>query len=640
MKPVKSPFDTSTIKKGLEYVKYNGLSGVMSKVRYKMTGPGLAYNGWYKEKHEPDEEELLRQREDMLPYSPRISILVPLYLTPELYLRAMIESVRNQTYSNWELCIVDGSQAKVGGMPETEVTAYDFVYSLETERIIREIAEEDSRIKYILLKQNQGICGSLDMAIELATGEYVAFLNHDDLLTEDALYEIAKACNEKPYDFLYSDEDKCSSDGSKYSDPTFKPDFSIDLMRAYNYFGHLVAVKRSIAMSVSFRSEFEGTEDYDFNLRCIETCVEGFPDNPLKVLADRTLGRIKEISVKPLDVAMVKHIPRVLYHSRIKPKSLDDSGHKRNISGELARKALSQHLDRTVGYATAVRTDMKGVFKVQYETPGNPKVSIVIPGGDDPALMEKCIVPLFEKARYSDFEIIIVDTIGDENLSLNAFYRKMEAQRKNITVITAPGLKNTAEIRNVGAKRAKGDFLLFLDNTTELLDVTAIGDMVGNCLRDEVGIVGGTLYTTSGAIHKQGIVLGVNGVVAYPNRGIKKGNLGYLMNNCINGNYLAVPAACMMVKTVIYDKVGGFDERFTGDAAAVDFCLKARETGVQVVTVADAGWTYADPVRKYRSSGIDADNERMLKEKWTDIFENSDPYYNVNFTRNGDMFSL
>lgn len=640
MKPIKSAFEASTIKKGFDYVRNNGISKVMSNVRYKMTGPGLAYNGWYRANHEASEEELLRQSEEIFEYHPKISILVPVYLTPEIYLREMIESVKKQSYFNWELCIVDGSEEGREEVPEDKASAFDFVYRSDIQRIILEYAMEDERIIYYNQGVNEGISGSLDRALSLATGDYVTFLNHDDLLTRDALYEIVKALNEANYDFLYSDEDKCSSDGTKFSDPTFKPDFSLDLLRAYNYFGHIVAVKRNLAMKVSFRKDLEGAEDYDFNLRCIEQCVDGFPDNPLSAVANKTLGRIKTVTVKPIDASRVKHIPRVLYHSRIKPKSLDVSGRRLNSSGEVAKKALSGHLDRTVGYATAARTELKGIYKTQYETPGNPKVSIIISGVEDVGLLEKCITPLYEKNRYSNFEIVIIDPVGDKNPEIAAFYNKMESKRKNLRLITDTGLENTAQIRNVGAGYTESEFLLFIDGNIEFTDGTSIGDMVGACLRDEVGVVGGTIYTESGAIYKQGIILGVNGVIAYPNRGIKQGNYGYLMNNCINGNYLAVSAACMMVKTEVFRRVGGFDKRFAGEAAAIDFCLKARELSVLTVSVASAGWRYHEKIKLSRAHGIDEENEKMLRAKWEEIFSEPDPYYNVNFTRQGELFTL
>ena len=218
------------IKQGLNFIKYNGVSGVLSKVRYRMSGPGLAYNGWYKDKHAVDEEELIRERETQFVYSPKISILVSVYMTPEFFLRSMIESVINQTYENWELCIVDGSQAQDDTLPE-EPSVYEHVYSLETEKTIRQYAENDSRIKYLLLEENLGIAENTNRALAMADGDFIALLEHDDILTENALFSFVEAMQETSYDILHSDEDKMSEDGTKFSDPALKPDFSVDLLK-------------------------------------------------------------------------------------------------------------------------------------------------------------------------------------------------------------------------------------------------------------------------------------------------------------------------------------------------------------------------------------------------------------------------
>ncbi len=608
------------IKKGLDYVKYNGFSGVLSKVRSRMTGPGLAYNGWYREKHEPDEEELTRQREDMLAYSPLISILVPVYLTPEFFLRGMIESVQNQTYSNFELCVVDGSRARVTELPDANKTAYDVVYSLETERIIREYAEDDERIRYHLLEENQGICGSLNKALSMCEGEYVVLLNHDDLLTEDALYEIVKALSEYKYSMIYSDEDKCSTDATKFSDPSLKPDFSLDMLRSYHYMGHVICVEAELAKKVCFRRDFEGAEDYDFCLRCVEECVSYTSNNSL-------------------DTTKVGHIARVLYHSRIKNAKMDNSGHKKDLSKEIAKKALAEHLERSVGYAVATRCEQREYFKVVYETPGNPYISIIIEGVPNPEYMDNWLLPLYEKTRYSNFEVIIVDTNPDDKI-MSLYYRRLEERRKNISVVAYTGEKKIAAYRNCGAGKAKGKLLLFLDIGVSNLLPTSLGEMVGNCMRKEVAIVGGTILNEQGTIKRQGIIIGANGVFDYVNKGLKKGNYGYLMSNVINCNYSAVSASCMMVKTSVYDKIGGFDTTLKGELSDVDFCLKARELGMLVVSLADSLWLMDKSVRDKSMYTFDVVEQAPFINRWQFILDKDDPYYNSNFTREGELYSL
>lgn len=641
MKPFMSAFESSKLKKNLDFFKKNGISGVMSNVKYRMSGPGLAYNGWFKERHEASLVELDRQRDEVLPYTPMISVIVPVFPVSRPFYSSMIASVRRQSYENWELLIVDVGQVKIRReMMKDDGDSIDITKQADMEQMIKDACGEDMRIRCYVAEGGQTLNDSMTRALMTAYGEYIVFLHQDDMFTSDALYEVVKACNEFPYDFLYSDEDRCSYDGSRYSDPSLKPDFSLDLLRSYNYFGHLTAVKRTIALKAVENSGIDGAGEYDFNLKCIEECVEGFPENPLAVMAGRTLGRMKDITLKPLDTSRIKHIPRVLYHARTKTKKNDDEDAQRDAEGELMRKALSRHLDRTVGYATAVKTNFRGIVKAKYDAPGNPKVSIIIPGYEERSLMEKCILPLYDRARYSDFEIIIIDIVGDEESEVTKFYRAVERKRKNLRTITETGMVNTAELRNIGASRAVGEVLFFLDGNVELLDATSLGEMVGNCIRDEVGVVGGTLYNDMEVLYKQGIILGVNGLADYPNRGIKRGSMGYLLNNCVNSNYLAVPAACMMVKKLLFDKVGGFDARFAGDAAAIDFCLKAREHRASIVTVADAGWIFHEPARRHHMQGFDEENERMLRQRWGLLLDNPDPFYNVNFKRRGDIFGL
>ena len=334
-----SAINSTNIKKGISYIRENGLDGIASRVRYKMQGPGLAYNGWYKDNHEPSEEELEKQRMTSFAYRPLISILVPIYETPERYLRDMIESVINQTYGNWQLVLVDGSNRG------TEVP--------HTETIVREYMAEDRKIVYAPLEKNLGIAMNTNMAFNYSTGDYITLLDHDDMLTKDALFSVVSALQEERYDVLYSDEDKISEDGTRVSDPAFKPDFSIDLLRAHNYITHLFVVTRKLLLEVGgFDSEYDGAQDYDLALKCSEKTKS------------------------------IKHIPRVLYHWRINDKSVALNPHKKEYAKEAGKRALQAHIERCGCFATVTHTDMWGMYKVSYDTPGNPLLSIVIPGGD------------------------------------------------------------------------------------------------------------------------------------------------------------------------------------------------------------------------------------------------------------------
>lgn len=606
-----------TIQKGINYLRNNGVSGIISQVRYRMSGPGLAYNGWYKEKHEPDEEELQLQRETKFSYSPLISILVPVYMTPEFFLRGLIESVQAQTYANWQLCLVDGSQAEVNDVEENEeADVYEKVYSVETEKIIRQYMEEDPRIEYKLMEENLGISDNTNFAMNMAQGEYITVLYHDDTLSEDALFTFVNALQNERYDVLYADEDKMSEDGTKYSDPAFKPDYSVDLLRAYNYINHSLMVKRTLAQAIGgFNSEYDGAQAYDFVLRLVEVTDS------------------------------IKHIPRVVYHYRINNRSNVASEHKREYAREIGRKALAAHIAREYSFATVSNSECFGLYKVLYETPGNPFVSIIVPGCNDSALMDKCLLPLFQLARYSNFEIIIVDTDGEDKAMLS-YYKTKEAQRKNIKVVTFKDGKNLPEIRNYGASKAKGNYLFFLNPMMEIIDVTAIGEMLGICIRKEVGVVGGSIYNDNNTVYEQGVVLGLNGIYSRLYEGNRKGTMAYLMHNCVNYNCSAVTADCMMIKKELFDSIDGFSPSYKSELADIDFCLRAKEQGFLTVCAADAGWYRHNIAQElFNIEGNKTTREynaecEFFKVIWEDIMVYGDPFYNINFTKQGDLFAL
>lgn len=593
-----SAINATNIKKGISYIRENGLDGIASRVRYKMSGPGLAYNGWYRENHEASEEELEAQRARKFEYSPLISILVPIYETPERYLRDMIESVTNQTYSNWQLVMVDGSKRDTG-IPHTEI-------------IIREYMVDNRKIVYAPLDKNMGIAMNTNTAFNYSTGEYITLLDHDDILTKDALYHVVEALAEERYDVLYSDEDKVAEDGSRVSDPAFKPDFSIDLLRAHNYITHLFVVSRKLLLQVGgFDSEYDGAQDYDLALKCSEKTNS------------------------------IKHIPRVLYHWRINDKSVALNPYKKEYAKEAGKRALMAHIERCGCFATVSHTDNWGMYKVSYDTPGNPLLSIVVIGGNDRTIIEKCIGPLFEKTRYSDFELIIVNPYSDDNV-LQKFYARLEGIRKNIRVVEYEGAPGTILMRNFGASKAKGDYILFLDYGVKKLEVTAVKEMLGHCMRREVGVVGGVIYGDNDLTITQGIAVGINGPFCHLYKGIKRGDLGYLMHNQVNANYSAVSGSCMMVKTELFRGVGGFSEKFRTELADVDFCLRIREHGFLVVGVADATWHFCSAANK-KQEDYDLYLERetgLFEILWTNIITNGDPYYNPNFSKNGDYHDI
>lgn len=608
-----SSINKENIKKGLNYLKYNGVGGVMSQVRYKMTGPGLAYNNWYREKHEADAEELVAQSETHFDYEPTISVLVSVYMTPEFFLRSMIDSVKRQSYKNWELILIDGSQANDTASEEEsdEESSYKRLFSKETERIIKQYADEDKRIIYHLMEHNPGISDNINLATTLASGEYIALLDHDDILSDDALFTVVSELQNARYDLIYSDEDKMSKDGSKYSDPAFKPDFDLDLIRSYNYMSRLLVVKKHFAEAVGgFRREYDGGQTYDFILRCIENTDK------------------------------IHHISRVLYHYRISDRNDKSLEKKKTYTYEMEKKALAEHLQRNGEFATLLPADTPGIFRINYETPGNPHISIIIPAGKNVFSLQRLIQPLYEKMRYSNFEILLVDceTADDEMLK---YFRNLEKMRRNIKVLTNSSLETLAAIKNYGASKASGKYLLFLSPNLEIDDATSLGDMLGLCMRKDVGIVTGVLYTTSNAIFHEGYAIGVNGYFDSLYKGLRRGQLGYLMHNRMNRGYSAVSSDCMLIKRSVFDELGGFREDFSKDFADIDICLKARELGIHICSVANASWIYhPDGIYNHDLPGAVIDCEENFKEIWKDTISLGDYYYNPNFARDGELFSL
>ena len=355
------------IKKGIGYISKNGFKGLKEYVVTRVNSQGMPYNEWF-ELHKPSKEELEKERKVEFVYAPKISIIVPTYKTPINFLRDMIDSVINQTYSNWELCIADGSEGDMA--VEAELKRY---------------SEQDSRIRYRLLEKNEGISGNTNAALEMTEGEYVGLFDHDDILAPNALYEVVNALQEKKYDILYTDEDKITGDGKEHNDPNFKPDFSMDLFRSHNYITHFFVVKTEIIKGIGgFRAEYDGSQDYDLMFRCIENSEN------------------------------IKHIPMILYHWRIHMNSVAGDPASKMYAYEAGKKAIEDHLKRMGIKATVEHVGLWGMYHVIYDTPGDPLISIVIPNKDHVDDLDKCIQSILTKSIYKNYEFVIVENNSEE----------------------------------------------------------------------------------------------------------------------------------------------------------------------------------------------------------------------------------
>lgn len=584
-------------KKTVRYVKRNGISHLRQHIYMKIMRSGKPYEEWFEE-HKPSEEELQKQRETCFAKKPLISIVVPTYKTPISYLREMIDSVLAQTYDNWELCIADGSEGDEA--LEKELECY---------------SARDPRIKYRLLEKNLGIADNTNGALELASGEYIGLFDHDDMLAPNALYEIVKALQEKEYDILYTDEDKVDGDGKKHMDPNFKPDFSMDLFRSHNYITHFFVVKKKIVDEIGgFRREFDGSQDYDLMFRCIEKAES------------------------------IKHIPMILYHWRIHMNSVAGDPASKMYAYEAGRKAIAEHLKRVGIDAEVEHMGLWGMYHVKYIIHGNPLISIVIPNKDHADDLRRCVESLYKVSQYKNFEIVIVENNSEEKETFS-YYEQLTREHDNIRVITWKGDFNYSAINNYGVQETKGEYLLFLNNDTEMISPNALEEMLGCCMREDVGAVGAKLLYEDNTVQHAGVVIGFGDYAGHVNNGIGRDDYGYMVRARINCNYSAVTAACMMTKKTLFHEVGGFDEQFVVACNDVDYCLKLRELNKWIVFNAFAEWYhYESKSRGYENTKakkkrFDAEVEKFQK-KWQNLLTNGDPFYNKNFPVTQDPFTL
>lgn len=579
------------------YAKFKAKQMMPQKTDTEAVKPKTPYQNWF-EAQLPTQAQLESQRKHQFLYKPVISILVPTYNTPLKYLHEMIESVQSQTYGKWELCIADGSCG-----------------NKELEEAFESYAKKDARIKYVLLDSNKGISENTNGAIPLATGDYIALLDHDDVLAPNALSEMVQALQDKKTDIVYSDEDKVNADLTEHMDPNLKPDFSLDLLRSHNYITHLFVVKSSIFHEVGgFRKEFDGAQDYDLMFRCIEKAK------------------------------VIKHVPKILYYWRMHSNSTAENPESKMYAYEAGRKAIEEHLKRVGVKADVERMDLWGMNHVKYHTPGDPLVSIIIPNKDHTKDLDLCVRSILEKSNYKNIEFIVVEN-NSQKKDTFSYYEKLSQEFKNVHVITWESGFNYSAINNFGVKHAKGDYLLFLNNDTELISPDGIREMLGCCMREEVGCVGAKLLFADDTVQHAGIVLGFGGFAGHVFSGIGKDDLGFMLRPVINCNYSAVTAACMMVRREVFEEVGCFNEDFAVALNDVEFCMKVRAKKYLIVYNAFSLWHHYES----KSRGYEDTPEKQARfqkevEKfrsvWGPVVDAGDPYYNQNFSVNRAPFTL
>lgn len=592
--------DTANIfQKTLRYWKNYGLKNTIKKVCQKLSGQ-RDYGNYedFLKKYGVKEEELARQRQEVFENGPSFSIAVPLYQTKEKYLREMIESVQAQTYTNWELCLADGSGRE---------------HSLQP--VVGEYIAKDKRIKYCLLDSNEGIAGNTNEALKMADGDFVVLTDHDDLLSPEALYQCAKAVQKEPQtDVIYSDEDKVDMSGKKFFEPHFKSDYNIDLLCTMNYICHLFVVRKDVMERAGlFESCYDGAQDHDFILRCTEKAEH------------------------------IVHIPKVLYHWRCHAQSTSENPESKLYAFENGCKAVKAHYDRIGIPAEVEQGPFYGMYRTHYLWKEQPLVSILIPNKDHAADLKKCMDSIEEKSTYRNFEFIIVENNSTEEETFS-YYKEIE-KRDNVRVLYYKEDFNYSRINNFGAKEANGEYVLLLNNDTEMIEPDSIKEMLDVCMRLDVGIVGAKLLYEDNTIQHAGVIIGFGGVAGHAFIGQDRDDNGYFSRIISVQDLSAVTAACLMVRRSVFDEVEGLNEEFKVAFNDIDFCLKVRKAGYLVVYNPYAQFYHYESKSRGQEDSADKvarfqQEIGLFGERWGELLEHGDPYYNPNLTLDKADFSL
>ena len=587
--------------KGVRYLKHYGVKEFFIRLQEKMESENVPYEPWY-EHHKATEETLRRQRKQSAAWkgAPRVSIVVPLYCTNETFLREMIGSVQAQSYENWELCLADGS-------PKEE--------AVRLEAVVRECAGEDTRICYRRLEKNLGIAGNTNEALKMADGDFVVLTDHDDLLSPEALYQCAKAVQKEPQtDVIYSDEDKVDMSGKKFFEPHFKSDYNIDLLCTMNYICHLFVVRKDVMERAGlFESCYDGAQDHDFILRCTEKAEH------------------------------IVHIPKVLYHWRCHAQSTSENPESKLYAFENGCKAVKAHYDRIGIPAEVEQGPFYGMYRTHYLWKEQPLVSILIPNKDHVADLKKCMDSIEEKSTYRNFEFIIVENNSTEEETF-AYYKEIE-KRDNVRVLYYKEEFNYSRINNFGAKEANGEYVLLLNNDTEMIEPDSIKEMLDVCMRPDVGIVGAKLIFEDNTIQHAGVIIGFGGVAGHAFIGQDRDDNGYFSRIISVQDLSAVTAACLMVRRSVFDEVEGLNEEFKVAFNDIDFCLKVRKAGYLVVYNPYAQFYHYESKSRGQEDSADKvarfqQETGLFGERWGELLENGDPYYNPNLTLDKADFSL
>lgn len=588
-------------RRGVDAVKSRGWQALWREVSFRLRlAAGL--DTWRYRADFPLRRELKHQRQNPPQPSPLVSVVVPLYNTPAVFLRQLVASVQRQSYANWQLVLADGSDRTTD----------------DVARLCKGYAQKDDRITYLPLSKNEGIAGNTNAGLDAAKGEWLVLLDHDDVLQANALYEVVSAANATGAQLIYSDEAVLTDDLKHLMEYHFKGDYAPDTLRGCNVITHLCAFTGTLLQKAGGgeKSEYDGAQDYDLVLRLAE------------------------------QAAVVHHIPKVLYFWR---------GHAGSTAGDIGQKpraiaagaaALQAHLGRVglAGQAEPIDGNA-GAYRVCYPVQGQPMVSVLIPCSDHVDDTSRCVASLYQKAGWPNLEVLILDN-NSKDPATQSYYDDARKNYPGLRVLHWPGAFNFSAINNFGAAQAKGEHLLLLNNDIELLTDGFITELLSYSQRPDVGAVGAKLYYPDDEIQHGGLIVGVGGTAGCSHKGHPRKDAGYMFRLCTTQNVSAVTGAALMVKRALYEALGGLNE--TDFAVAfndVDFCLRLWEKGLLNVFTPFAEAYHFES----KSRGLDtedANKERFEREaaafraRWAALLQQGDPYYNPHFTLEYENFAF
>ena len=564
-------------------------------VLYKNASNDPYYKEWFNNNQRLSEFELQMQREAKLNFEPKFSIVIPLYKTPLKFFNELAESIKNQSYEGWELILVNAS-------PE----------DIELEKAVNFVCKQDERIKSIELNDNEGITLNTAHGIDAATGDFVCFVDHDDVLEPNCLFEYAQCINEKPEtDLLYCDEDQLYDDGN-VGEVFFKPDFSLHLLRSVNYVCHMLCIRRSFLQKLDYKqSAFDGAQDLNLTLQAVEK------------------------------TSNICHIPKVLYHWRAHEGSVAGSTDSKPYAVKKVVEAVTAHLNRQ-NVDAVVAEDDKWPFstRVDYAVPkDHPLVSIIIPTHDNVGILKRCVDSILKKTTYDNYEVVLVENNSKEQETFD-YYKAIEDNKK-VRVIVSNTPPNVARYNNQGSAEARGEYLVLMNNDTEVITPNWLELMLGICSQPEVGEVGCKLLFPDETIQHAGVVIGNEPKSLFIN--LPNGETGYFAFPNTQREVGALTSACVMTKANLYDELGGFDEELPFDYNDIDYSFKVRQSGLLTIYTPYVELYHYESASRGTDVNVNALSNHIfargyMMKKWPEIYATPDVYSSPHLRRDSGCF--